>query len=104
MITDASVDHRMHAQGLGKVFIDFETGPETISEGGAGVNRLCAEAIRSSFDTADTVDRADLRARSFGWDAPASPRRLFIDHGSFADASFWAYTAPNLFVGDTILV
>jgi glycosyltransferase involved in cell wall biosynthesis len=72
--------------------------------GGSGANRACVEALRSSFSIAGSRDDADLQVCSFSWDAPAAPRRLFIDHGSFADAAFWAYSAPRLRTGDTILV
>src|SRR5262249_42267270 len=47
---------------------------------------------------------AALQVCSLDWDAPPAPRRLFIDHGSFADPSFWAYRAPRLLSTDTILV
>jgi glycosyltransferase involved in cell wall biosynthesis len=49
-------------------------------------------------------EEADLQVCSFTWDVPSRPARLFIDHGSFADAAFWAYTAPRLLTSDTILV
>lgn len=94
----------MRARGQGTILIDFATDPAADSGGGPGVNRLCAAAIRSSWSTSETAEGADLRVRSFGWNAPPSPRRMFIDHGSFADAGFWTYTAPGLLVGDTILV
>src|SRR5437867_3007785 len=88
----------------GGIYIDFEEAPAPTHGGGAGVNRLCAEVLRSSFPAADDPVRADLRVKTFSWNAPTRPRRLFIDHGSFADAGFWTYSAPRLRFDDTILV
>jgi len=72
--------------------------------GGRGANRRAALALRAAFDVRDAADDADLQVCSFDWDAPAAPPRLFLDHGSFADAAFWAYTIRRLRPGDTILV
>src|SRR2546425_898923 len=88
----------------GGIYLDFEEAPERAQGGGVGVNRLCAEVLRSAFPAADDPVHADLRVKSFSWNAPARPRRLFIDHGSFADAGFWTYSAPRLRFDDTILV
>src|SRR2546428_6383688 len=88
----------------GGIYLDFEEAPERAQGGGVGVNRLCAEVLRSAFPAADDPVHADLRVKSFSWNAPARPRRLFIDHGSFADAGFWTYSAPRLRASDTILV
>jgi len=57
-----------------------------------------------AFDVRDSLDEADLQVRSFSWEAPEKPARVFLDHGSFADASFWAYTMRKLRSGDTIVV
>jgi glycosyltransferase involved in cell wall biosynthesis len=72
--------------------------------GGARVNSLCAGTLRSSFPIVDDPARADLQVRSFDWRPAGSPACLFIDHGSFADAGFWAFTATGLRARDTILV
>src|SRR5262245_15235855 len=74
-----------------------------IQSGGAGANQVAVEALGRSFEIVERREDADLQICSFGWEAPYSPRRVFIDHGSFADAGFWAYTAPRLRVADTIL-
>ncbi|HET8946870.1 MAG TPA: glycosyltransferase family 4 protein [Candidatus Polarisedimenticolia bacterium] len=72
--------------------------------GGGGANQRAARALREAFDVRDALEEADLQIRSFSWEAPETPARLFLDHGSFADASFWAYTSRSLRPGDTILV
>ena len=85
------------------IFIGFEADQNDLG-GGNRVNRLCAGVLRDDFERADSPDRAVLQAHSFNWGAPIHPRRLFIDHGSFADASFWAYVAPTLRAADTVVV
>ncbi|HET8946070.1 MAG TPA: glycosyltransferase, partial [Candidatus Polarisedimenticolia bacterium] len=72
--------------------------------GGGGANQRVARVLREAFDVRDALEEADLQIRSFSWEAPETPARLFLDHGSFADASFWAYTIRRLRSGDTILV
>jgi glycosyltransferase involved in cell wall biosynthesis len=99
-LEDASVSS---AQGRG-IFLEVSEAEGPAQSGGAGVNRLCAEIVRSAFPVVDDPLRADLRVKAFSWDGPTLPRRLFIDHGSFADASFWTYSSPKLRIGDTILV
>jgi glycosyltransferase involved in cell wall biosynthesis len=86
-----------------RVFIGFAADSNDLG-GGNRVNRLCAEVLRSDFDEAQSPGEAALQAHSFNWKAPLRPRRLFIDHGSFADASFWAYVAPTLRASDSIIV
>ncbi len=77
----------------------------TGSHGGvSAVNGRIAEILRRRFPTAERPEDAALRVCSLDWDVPLSPRRLFVDHGSFADASFWAYKAPKLRTDDTLLV
>ncbi len=68
------------------------------------VNLQIATTLAERFDVVQEPERADLQVCSFGRPAPAGPRRLWIDHGSFADAGFWTYTATRLSVDDTILV
>lgn len=92
-----------------KVFQGLQTGRAGPGDGaapggGAGVNRIAAEIFAEIGEIAETREEADLQVCSFSRNAPAVPARLFIDHGSFADASFWAYTAPKLLTSDTILV
>src|SRR5262245_35682134 len=93
---------RSSGSSRGGIYLDFQASSD--SGGGAGVNRTCAEILLSRFTIVDAPERAKLRIKSVSWDAPANPRRIFIDHGSFADASFWTYHAPRLRVDDTILV
>jgi glycosyltransferase involved in cell wall biosynthesis len=71
--------------------------------GGGGANRVAAEVLRAAFPIGDVGD-ADLQVCSFDWEAPPNPPRVFLDHGAFADASFWTYTAPRLRGSDTIVV
>jgi len=68
------------------------------------VNHVSAGTLRRSFQVVDNRQAADLVVASFDWKQPQAPRRLFIDHGSFADASFWTFTVPGLRSSDTILV
>ena len=72
--------------------------------GGGGANARVAEVLRRACDVVTGDGPADLQVCSFDWSAPETPPRVFLDHGSFADASFWAYTVPKLRAGDTILV
>src|SRR6185295_2532654 len=72
--------------------------------GGGGANQRAARVLWDAFDVRDSLDEADLQVRSFSWEAPEKPARVFLDHGSFADASFWAYTMRKLRSGDTIVV
>ena len=92
-----------------RVFLGFRSeralpGSGTGPGGGAGVNRTAVEILEEIAQIAKTREEADLQICSFAWDMPSRPARLFIDHGSFADASFWAYSAPKLLTSDTILV
>ncbi len=68
------------------------------------VNLQIATTLAERFGVVSEPERADLQICSFAGPAPEDPRRLWIDHGSFADAGFWTYTAPRLSVDDTILV
>jgi glycosyltransferase involved in cell wall biosynthesis len=79
----------------------FATGAE--GGGGGGANREAAAVLRAAYPIVE-VREADLQVCSFDWNAPLQPPRLFLDHGSFADASFWTYTAPGLRGADTIVV
>ena len=72
--------------------------------GGGGANARAARALGAAFDLRGSPDDADLQICSFDWEAPKTPARLFLDHGSFADASFWAYTIRSLRAGDTVVV
>lgn len=85
------------------IFIGFEADQNDLG-GGNRVNRLCAEVLRTDFEEVPSPRRAVLQAHSFNWKAPERPRRLFIDHGSFADAGFWTFVAPGLKTSDTIIV
>jgi glycosyltransferase involved in cell wall biosynthesis len=77
---------------------------EDLRSGGGGANALVAEVLRREFEVVAPAESADLQVCSFDWNAPATPPRLFLDHGSFADAAFWAYVVPKLRPGDTIVV
>src|SRR6266850_3597843 len=72
--------------------------------GGSRVTDLCARLLQSSAEIVADPGSADLQVHSFNWRVPAEPPRLFVDHGSFADAGFWAYVVPRLRRSDTILV
>src|SRR5262245_41623818 len=76
----------------------------TAAGGGGGANARAAAALGEAFERSDTPEDADLQVCSFDWRAPDRPSRVFLDHGSFADASFWTYTVPSLRPGDTIVV
>ena len=89
-----------HSGGL---YLSFQPQRNELG-GGNRADRVCADVLRARFPLAGDPRSADLQVRSASWDAPTRPRRLFIDHGSFADAGFWAYTAPRLRTSDTILV
>ncbi len=89
--------------GRPRIFIGFPQGRRSLG-GGQQANLACEGVLRSNFVVAGSIAEADLHVISFAWEAPAEPRRIFVDHGSFADASFWAYTAPRLRASDTILV
>ena len=65
---------------------------------------MIAAILRRRFPVADRPEDAALQVCSLDWNVPPSPRRMFIDHGSFADAGFWAYSAPKLRSSDTVLV
>lgn len=93
----------MDHQHRDRVFIGFEADRNDLG-GGNRVNWLCAEILRAEFEEVPSASGAVLQAHSFNWKAPAPPRRLFIDHGSFADAGFWAFVAPGLRASDTIIV
>lgn len=86
-----------------RLFLAYQTDP---GDGGGGnlANRVCADVLRSSFDVVDHREDADLQVISYAWDGAPHPARLFIDHGSFADAGFWAFRAPGLTSRDTVLV
>lgn len=86
-----------------RLFLGFQAEP---NDGGGGnlANRVCADVLRSSFVEVDRREDADLQICSYAWDGPPDPARLFIDHGSFADAGFWAFRAPRLTSRDTVLV
>jgi glycosyltransferase involved in cell wall biosynthesis len=86
-----------------RLFIGYRTDVPA-GGGGGGANQRSARALRDAFDVRESLEEADLQIRSFSWDAPDKPARLFLDHGSFADASFWAYSLRKLRPGDTILV
>src|SRR5258708_16534191 len=90
-------------QGSRRLFIALETGQNELG-GGARANRVLAGVLAGRFASAPDAEGADLQVHSFNWNPPARPARLFIDQGSFADASFWACTAPRLRTTDTILV
>ncbi len=68
------------------------------------VNLQIATTLAKHFGVVAEPERAELQLCSFGRPTPDGPRRLWIDHGSFADAGFWTYTAPRMRVDDTILV
>jgi glycosyltransferase involved in cell wall biosynthesis len=68
------------------------------------VNHAIAAVLRETFEIVDDAARADLQLCAHDWAAPHPPRRLFVDHGAFADASFWACTAPRLRRDDAVLV
>jgi glycosyltransferase involved in cell wall biosynthesis len=88
---------------MGRVFIHFPHG--ATSFGGVDrVNHTIAGILQRHFEVVDDPAGADLQVCANDWNVPAPPRRLFIDHGSFADAGFWAYTAPKLERSDAILV
>jgi glycosyltransferase involved in cell wall biosynthesis len=89
--------------GRPRILLRFQVRGDPRS-GGGGANARVAEVLRRECDIVTGHGPADLQVCSFEWDAPASPPRLFLDHGSFADASFWAYTVPKLRPGDTLLV
>src|SRR6266481_5260379 len=72
--------------------------------GGSRVMAVCASVLRSVADIVPDPALAEIQVHSFNWSTPIDPPRLFIDHGSFADASFWAYVAPRLRSSDTIVV
>ncbi len=85
------------------IHIGFATEPS--DHGGTNrVNRTIAGILRRRLPVAPDPAGAAVQVHSLSWNVPASPRRLFIDHGAFADAGFWAYTAPRLRGDDTILV
>src|SRR5437667_10285811 len=86
-----------------RLFLGFDGAPGAFG-GGSQANAVCAEMLRACFDIAGDLATADLQLRSFSWKAPTDPPRVFLDHGSFADASFWAFTAPQLLTSDTIFV
>ncbi len=65
---------------------------------------VCTSVLRSVAEILPDPALAELQVHSFNWSPPIDPPRLFIDHGSFADASFWAYVAPRLGSSDTIVV
>ena len=85
------------------IFIGFDSSPTRFG-GTNRVNRTVAEILRRRFPVADRLEQADLQVLSTSWEAPPSPPRLFVDHGSFADAGFWAFTAPRLRANDSIFV
>ena len=88
---------------MGRLFVSFE-GTASGYGGVGAVNRVAARVLRESFPTVADPAEADLQVLLFGGSLPAGPRRLFLDHGSFADAGFWAYVAPALRTTDAILV
>jgi glycosyltransferase involved in cell wall biosynthesis len=88
---------------VGRLFLAFRSERNDLG-GGGRANFECAEVLKTEFSTVGEIDQADMQVCSFTWDAPVDPPRLFIDHGSFADASFWAYLAPRLRTSDTVLV
>src|SRR5262245_19317993 len=77
---------------------------ERAQAGGGGANARAARALATRFALSHEASGSDLQVCSFDWNAPPEPARLFLDHGSFADASFWAYTVPRLRRGDTVIV
>ncbi len=85
------------------VYLDF-SGPRTESGGTGFLNHTAADSIRRGFQVADRPESADIRVCSLNWSAPREPRRLFIDHGSFADAGFWTSTARTLTDQDVVVV
>jgi glycosyltransferase involved in cell wall biosynthesis len=87
----------------GRLYLSFQPDRNELG-GGNRADLVCADILRARFDVVDSPLSADLQVRSASWDAPSRSRRLYIDHGSFADASFWAYVAPRLMTTDTILV
>jgi glycosyltransferase involved in cell wall biosynthesis len=91
------------AAGPGRIFIGFRASRDDLG-GGNRTDRVCSETLEAEFEIARSRDQADLQICSQSWQAPQDPPRVFIDHGSFADASFWTYTAPRLRTSDTILV
>ena len=88
---------------MGGLFVSF-AGTASGYGGVGAVNRVAARVLEQSFPTVTDPARADLQVLLFGGSRPVGPRRLFLDHGSFADAGFWAYVAPTLRTTDAILV
>ena len=77
----------------------------TGSTGGAGhVNLVAHEAVAARFDMADSAADAGLQIGTTIQKLPAHPPRFFLDHGAFADATWWAFVAPVLNSRDTIAV
>jgi glycosyltransferase involved in cell wall biosynthesis len=68
------------------------------------VNKAIADVAADTFELVDDAAAASLQIHSHRWKVAPEPRRLFVDHGSFADAGFWAYSAPTLRREDTLLV
>jgi glycosyltransferase involved in cell wall biosynthesis len=85
------------------IFIGYATSPTPFG-GVRRVNQAIARILGERFDLVAARPDADLQICSLDWNAPPAPPRLFVDHGSFADAGFWAYMAPRLRTTDTILV
>ncbi|MGH2500856.1 MAG: hypothetical protein ACRDF0_12325, partial [Candidatus Limnocylindria bacterium] len=63
-----------------------------------------ADAVLESFEPAADPDGADLQIHALPGRLPEGTGRVFVDHGAFADASFWACVAPALTGSDAILV
>jgi glycosyltransferase involved in cell wall biosynthesis len=73
--------------------------------GGAGlVNSVAHETLRDHFELVDTPGQAELQCATTLDELTAPPRRILLDHGAFADATFWAFAAGRLAPSDTVAV
>src|SRR5262245_54200154 len=72
--------------------------------GTSSISHAVPTVPRKHFDTEASSQPGDPLLCFSEWTHATGQRRCFVDHGAFADASFWAWIAPQLRTDDTIIV
>ncbi len=76
----------------------------TVYGGTSYVNHAVGSVLKKHFETEGAAQKDDAIFCFSEWTHATGRRRCFLDHGSFADGSYWAWIAPQLRTDDAIIV